>query len=135
MRKPPKGLQAPGRALWRAVHHGLPADVYLDGRDRVVLRMACEQVDDVAAVAEYLEAMGTAGPGSMGQERLNPAITELRQSRLAVAKLLGQLDLSEPEEDSESPVSRRARQAANSRWDRRDRTAEFRHLRAIDRGT
>lgn len=55
---------------------------------------------------------GTTVLGSAGQPVLNPAISEARQGRLALGKLLGAITLP----DSESEGVRRARHAATERW-------------------
>ena len=52
--------------------------------------------------------------GSRGQKILNPSLAEARQGRLALGKLLGQLDLPESTKDA----ARGARQAAEARWGR-----------------
>jgi len=48
--------------------------------------------------------------------RLSPTVTELRQARLAVSRLLNDLDL--PDQDDQSEPSRRGRKAAEARWGR-----------------
>lgn len=113
--KPPAGLRSPGKALWRAI----TVDLELDARERVLLEMAARQADDVAALEAELEASGLTTVGSTGQERLNAAVTELRQARLAVARLLGMIDLpAEGQMAARSEPERRARAAANGRWGR-----------------
>jgi hypothetical protein len=54
--------------------------------------------------------------GSAGQRRLNAAATELRQGRVAVGKLLGEIAL--PSDDGRVATARqkRARHAAETRW-------------------
>jgi hypothetical protein len=47
--------------------------------------------------------------------RLNPAVSELRQSEQALARLLGLIDI-EPDAVSQTAKSRRARAAAQARW-------------------
>jgi hypothetical protein len=53
-------------------------------------------------------------PGSRGQDVVNPSVSEARQSRLALGRLLGQLDLPESARDA----VRNARRAAEARWRR-----------------
>lgn len=43
---------------------------------------------------------------------INPSVAEVRQGRIALGKLLGQLDLPESTRD----VARNARKAAEARW-------------------
>ena len=50
--------------------------------------------------------------GSRGQELVIPSVAEVRQSRTALGKLLGQLDLPE----STADVTGNARKAAEARW-------------------
>jgi hypothetical protein len=54
--------------------------------------------------------------GASGQRRLNAAVTELRQGRTALARLLEQVDLGTAQGFSEAPASRRAKKAADARW-------------------
>src|SRR5829696_5871652 len=100
-RRPPDGLEKAGRRLWR----GIVAEFELDSRELLVLEQAARQADAVAAI----EASGLVGPGSKGQMRLSPTVTELRQARLAVSRLLSDLELPAP--DEETGVSRRGRKA------------------------
>jgi hypothetical protein len=108
----PPGIAAPGRELWRTL-----TNVYqFDTRELIVLRLACRQADMVDGLEQALEAGGLIIAGSAGQDRLSPIPTELRQSRLALSRLLG--DLSIPSEAGAGPTaaSRRARKASASRW-------------------
>ena len=52
--------------------------------------------------------------GSRGQGMINPSVSEARQGRIALGKLLGQLDLPESTRDA----VRNARNAAEARWSR-----------------
>lgn len=110
----PTGLGAAGRRLWRQViveFEGPPHELAL-------LALACHQADDVAALEAVLVADGLVVEGSQGQPRLNGAVTEVRQGRLALAKLLDQLALPVDEEEmvGRSPTSRKASKAARARW-------------------
>lgn len=116
---PPKGLQAPGRALWRAVLDDLGEQFELTGRELSVLAMAARQRDEIARVEAALDGDGIVTRGSKGQPRLNGALGELRQMRLACSRLLGELDVpgaSEEPAPSGTARSQRARHAANARW-------------------
>lgn len=114
----PSGLGAAGRALWRRV----TADLDFEGESRAVLELACRQADDVAALEELLATQGLVVNGSQGQPRLTPVVTELRQSRLALAKLLGDLPALTEQGRTMTAGQKRGRRAANARWDRvRDR--------------
>lgn len=111
---PPTNLGKTGRALWRQI----TAEWELDPRESAILAAACRQADDVAALEELLKNDGLVSVGSMKQPRLNAAITELRQSRLAVAKLL--VDLRLPTEDAAPMTSTqlRASKASLRRWEK-----------------
>jgi hypothetical protein len=128
--KPPKGLGAAGRALWRDIQRAVPEDAELDERESMLLRLACRQLDDVAALEESIEEHGRVVPGSRGQLRLAQAVGEVRQGRLAVLRLLAELKLPDVDERPRSLRSERARRAANVRWDYRDHLADQRRRRA-----
>jgi phage terminase small subunit len=116
----PNGLEAPGKALWRAVHNDLPSGWEFDGRDLQLLAQACRQIDVVAGLEAEIERRGLFVRGSQMQSRLNPAIAEARQGRLAVGRLLGLIHM--PTDEDSKPVSaasERARKAAQSRWRQR----------------
>jgi hypothetical protein len=81
-----------------------------------VLEQACRQADAIAALEAEVEASGLVTRGSAGQPRLSQTVTELRQSRLAVSKLLS--DLALPDAYEELAASRRGRKAADARWSR-----------------
>ncbi|MGQ9349724.1 terminase [Mycolicibacterium gilvum] len=88
--RPPAGLDTGGRKLWREL-----ADVYeFDGAEPRLLAELCKQVDLVdalaAAVAEHGVMVRTADGDGV---KLNTAVTELRQGRLAVARLVAALRL------------------------------------------
>src|SRR4051794_27718660 len=114
--KPPRGLGASGRALWRTVIADVPGDWQLDARDLAVLEAACRQADDVAELEAAVSRDGVMLEGAAGQRRLNGAVTELRQGRLALGRLLGQVDLPDEERRPVTEASRRAQRAANTRW-------------------
>jgi len=94
-----------------------------------MLASACRHADMIARLEDLL-ADGLVSPGGAGQPRLSAAVTELRQSRLALSRLLA--DLSLPVDDVgedgaatpvtlPSPASRRASHAAKARHDRERR--------------
>src|SRR4051794_21149607 len=114
--KPPKGLGASGRALWRSVGGDVPTDWGVDARDLAVLEAACRQADDVADLEAAVGRDGVIVEGAAGQRRLNGAVTELRQARLALGRLLGQVDLPDEQRRPVTEASRRAQRAANVRW-------------------
>jgi uncharacterized protein with von Willebrand factor type A (vWA) domain len=82
----------------------VPDDIALDARERSLLANACAQADLNAALEAQLNDDGLTVRGASGQWRLNAAATELRQGRLALAKLLWEVCLDRvqrPAEDDE----------------------------------
>lgn len=125
MNAPPSDLGDGGRALWDAVI----GTYTLAAHEAVMLASACRHADMVARLEDLL-ADGLVTMGSAGQPRLSAAVTELRQSRLALSRLLS--DLALPVDDVgedgtaepiklPSPASRRASHAATIRHDRERR--------------
>lgn len=111
---PPTGLGPAGASLWRRL-----VDAFdLVEHELAVLETACHQADDVAALEALIEEQGMSVPGSAGQPRLNPAVAEVRQGRLALGKLLGQLALPGEDDRPQTASSRTAQRAANARWSR-----------------
>jgi uncharacterized protein with von Willebrand factor type A (vWA) domain len=102
----------PGTKLVEAIRTGLPPGVELDEREEAILDLAARQGRDVAAAEADLRDRGYLVEGSRGQKVLNPSLAEARQGRLALGKLLGQLDLPESTHDA----LRGARHAAEARW-------------------
>jgi hypothetical protein len=114
--KPPKGLDAPGRALWRSVIADVPADWEFDSRDLAVLEQAARLADTIVALEASVTDDGVMLTGAAGQRRLNGAVVELRQARLGLGRLLGQIDLPDEQRRPVTEASRRAQRAANVRW-------------------
>jgi uncharacterized protein with von Willebrand factor type A (vWA) domain len=101
-----------GTELIEAICTGLPQGIELDEREQALLDLAARQARDVAACEADIAERGYLVPGSRGHKMVNPSISEVRQSRLALGKLLGQLDLPESTRDA----VRSARNAAEARW-------------------
>jgi|SRR5215211_695836 len=106
----PDGLGRAGKRLWASI----VGEYELDSRELLVLEQAARQADAVQALEAEVSESGIVGPGSRGQMRLSPTVVELRQARLALTKLLGELALPTP--DEEMLPSRRGRKAAEARW-------------------
>lgn len=82
-----------------------------------LLRECCRLLDECESLREALTEQGVTVLGSQGQTRVNPAIGELRQHRLALGRLLGQLRLPDVSDDAlKTPAQVRASKAAQSRW-------------------
>jgi hypothetical protein len=101
-----QGAWEGGKKLWREVVTGLADNIDLPARERTILATACSQADQNAALEEALNNEGLTVRGAAGQWRLNAAATELRQGRLALAKLLAEVCLDqvktpEPEADDD----------------------------------
>jgi hypothetical protein len=82
----PSGLTGSGRSLWRS----LVADFELEEHELAILKEACrtaESIDKLQAVVDEDGVLNTSPQGV----RAHPALVELRQQRLAFAKLVGQL--------------------------------------------
>jgi hypothetical protein len=111
--KVPDGLGEAGQRVW----HDLTGVLDFDEREALLLEAACRQADTIAELEAAIERDGVTVKGAAGQSRLNMCLTELRQGRIAFARLLGELEIPT---DGEVPVamaaSRRARKAVSARW-------------------
>jgi Phage terminase, small subunit len=121
MRQPP-GLSAAGARLWEQMKAALPEGWTYDEREQAILERACRQADDLAELEKAIKRDGVVANGSQGQKVLNGLVSEARQARVVIARLLGEVTL--PDETAEKPqtaASRRGQKAANTRWAARDR--------------
>lgn len=123
--KTPAGLSATGRRLWASILADLPAELELEARELVVLEAAARQSDVIASLERAVRRDGTMVKGASGQRRLNGAVAEIRQGRIALARLLGDLDLP-AEQTPQTASSKRARKAAQTRWAEHARRAATR---------
>jgi hypothetical protein len=88
----------------------------LNERGTAQLDLAARQADDLVRLAVVIaEERATAGR-STGQRVVHRAISEARQARLAISRLLGALALGEAEGDPGTAACRRGRRAARARW-------------------
>lgn len=99
----PAGLATPGRKLWRATLTEFEAD----DRELAILEEACRVRDTIAALRARLDLDGLMLTSSQGM-RLHPAVAEVRQQQLALARLLATLKVPGLDED-ELPASRGVR--------------------------
>jgi hypothetical protein len=88
----------------------------LDARELLVLEAAARQADTNRALESALKDDGMVVEGSQGQRRLNAAVTELRQGRIAVEKLLSSLALPGEDGRAMTAAQKRAQSAAEARW-------------------
>jgi hypothetical protein len=77
-------------------------------------------MSEIDALREALAADGVTVAGSRGQRRVHPAVGEVRQHRMALARLLKAIALP-AEDESESWATKNARAAALARWSREAR--------------
>lgn len=109
----PAGLEKAGRKLWTQIARSGKYELRPD--ELRVLEDACREADLIDDLTGALKGLPRIVRGSMGQDVINPLISELRQHRATLKSLLGALSL--PDSPSESrPRSVSARGAAQSRW-------------------
>lgn len=84
----PAGMRAPGRRLWAAVL----ADYELDEHEVALLVEAVRTADVLDLLDARVRADGPIVSSPQG-ERAHPAAVEARQQRIALARLLGALQL------------------------------------------
>ncbi|MFC6151555.1 hypothetical protein [Mumia xiangluensis] len=93
----------------------------LDLTEMQLLREACSLLSEIDDLRAALSKVGVTVEGSTGQRRVNPAVGEIRQHRLALARVLKALDLPDTGADAartDPRVSELARYAANQRWNK-----------------
>src|SRR5689334_11225307 len=77
---PPRGMGNEGRKLWRAVLR----DYELNEHEVLLLRQACLTADTCATLHGLVESEGHL----LESGKANPALVELRQQRIVLARLL-----------------------------------------------
>lgn len=92
----PRGLRASGRRLWAAT----TANFDLDEAARAVLVQACYAVDELADMRVKLAETPAVIDSPQGP-RVHPLVGEVRQQRLALAKLIQQVGLPKVLPDDE----------------------------------
>ena len=92
----------------RAIRASLPAHFEFDERDLALLELAEQQAADVDALLADVRARGVRND----DDRLNSAVREARQARIALARILGQVDM--PEAGTGAQIH--GRRAAHARW-------------------
>jgi len=92
--RPPKGLQATGKRLWR----GITEHLELDEHETALLVEACRTADAIDALQTVIET-----EGAMLHGRAHPALVEGRQQRLTLARLIASMRLPD---DLAAPVKR-----------------------------
>ncbi|MCQ4120438.1 terminase [Rhodococcus tibetensis] len=100
----PAGLRAAGKRLWSSTTD----EFELAEHERGLLLQACRTADALDALQKVLERDGVLNESSQGT-RVHPALPELRQQRIAFARLVAALGLeSGVQEDSAPKQPRRA---------------------------
>lgn len=112
----PAGLAPRGRSFWdRTVEDNEPSDTELE-----LLAEVCRSLDLADALRAVVADQGVTALGSTGQIVVHPAVTELRQLRLSIGRLVAQLAIPDDEDETvDSPATVRARGAAKARWERK----------------
>ena len=136
MTTPSTTPKAPGLALGKSgarLWSEVAADFDLDPLEAANLAAACRQLDAVTALEAIAKAEGMTLVGPSGA-RLHPAVSEARQARVVLSKLLGAIRL--PLADGKNLTARgeRAQRAARARWGTEPRELD-RHGRSTSGGT
>jgi phage terminase small subunit len=114
--RPPDTLGEAGAALWARIVADLDEAWELDERELHLLESASHVRDTIAELDAAVAEDGALIMGPRGARQVHPGIQESRQLRGAEMRLLRALQLTDP--DDASPTTRKARTAANARWDR-----------------
>lgn len=88
-----------------------------DAHELLLIDQAAKVADQISALEALIASGGLVVAGSTGQDRLHPAVTELRQHRALLGSLLGRLKVPDWE-DNGQVKSWRHQKAAESRWAR-----------------
>ena len=97
--RPPKGLQAPGRRLYREI----TGRFELDAAESAILVQACRTADSLEALQGVLDAAGVTD----AKGRPSLVLGELRQQRLVLARLIAAMRI--PDEEGVRPQRRQIR--------------------------
>jgi len=81
--RPPAGTGAAGRRLWRSV----VSAYHLVEHEMALLRQACAVADVCDELRAVVAAEGAVVVSRLGEQRAHPALVELRQQQLALARL------------------------------------------------
>jgi hypothetical protein len=109
----PADLSPRAESFWRKS----AADFELTDGEVELLTEAAYLLTEIDGLRDALARDGLIVEGASGQPRVHPAVNEVRQHRMALARMLKQLDLPAEDEQPESQTTQDARKAANARWD------------------
>jgi hypothetical protein len=100
--------------LWRSIHQSYA----LDPIELELLRQMCAVLDRCDLIeAELKDAPLTVG-GSIGQPRVNPLLSALREEEKMADRLASSLGVSMPGQAAAGKGDARAKKAARTRWSR-----------------
>ncbi len=99
--RPPTGTGAAGRRLWVSV----VSDYEMDEHELAVLTEATRTVDLLDELQRAVDADGVLVSSPQG-ERTHPGVVELRQQRIALARLLAALRLPQGAEGDQQQGAR-----------------------------
>jgi hypothetical protein len=117
--KPPAGLGAAGRQLWRQIARAVAADgLELTATEHRWLWSAAKLTDRVAELEAAIDGADMVVPGYNAQPVAHPLLTEIRQHHLLISQTLARLKLDIPEDAGVLGVAgvNAGRRAANKRW-------------------
>ena len=117
--KPPPGLGAEGKKLWRHVARAVAQDdLELTAVEQLWLASAAKLTDRVAALDAAIDRAEMVVPGYNGQPVAHPLLTEIRQHHLLISQTLARLKVDIPDEPGLLSVAgvNKARGASNKRW-------------------
>jgi phage terminase small subunit len=97
--KPPKHLSLVMRRWWDSVNQ----DYNLEDHHRLLLTKACEAYDRAEGARETIAKLGTTFEDRFKQPCARPEIAIERDSRLAFARLVRELNLEEPPPEARRP--------------------------------
>ena len=105
-----------GRRFWIATMKTFD----LTGPELEILSEAARTLDELDLLRAAVAATGTTTKGSRDQVVVNPALSEMRQARAELRRLLEMLSLPDAEQDSGKAIagarSARSAKAARTRW-------------------
>lgn len=101
--RPPRGLNAPGRRLWRSIL----TDYDLEEHETALLVLACRTVDRLDDIAEALVGEPLTVSNFRGDPVAHPLLNEQRQQSLTLARLLASLRIPFGDNEAEGRPQRR----------------------------
>lgn len=108
----PENLGDRGGRFWDSV----TSTYKLRADELILLEDCCREIKLIDKLEAEIEDADMIVTGGYEQEVANPLITEIRQHRGMVARLLNQLKLPDLNAGDKSSASEAARKAANARW-------------------